>query len=48
MSAWSIIALIIGGIAALFCLALAIFGALVLFAILWSTKKEYEEWKRDQ
>lgn len=48
MSVWSVIALVIGGIAALACLLLAAFGAGVVILLCASAKEEYSEWKKSE
>lgn len=48
MTIWNIIALIIGGVACLFCLALAIFGAMVFIGVMQWVKDEADEWEQEK
>lgn len=48
MTIWNIIALIIGGICGLACLALAVFGALVFVAVMLKAKEDYKNWDPDK
>lgn len=48
MTVWNIIALVIGGIVALACLALACFGLGVVILLCSEARKEYEVWKNQE
>lgn len=48
MTIGNIIALILGGLAVLVCLALAIFGAMVFIGAMQWVKDEADEWEQDK
>lgn len=48
MTIWNIIALVIGGIAAIGCFLLAAFGLGVVILLCAEARKEYEEWKNSE
>lgn len=45
MTVWNIIALVIGGICTLVCLALAVFGAMVFISVMVQAKEMYKNWE---